>query len=58
MKPSSNSKLRSLKKIEVIIDNYGNKRARVQYKDPVTGEDKVANIAYGVNRVKYHIARL
>lgn len=38
------------KNIEVIRDSYGNKAVRVEYKDPVTNESKVANIAYDSQR--------
>ncbi|MCY9846361.1 hemagglutinin repeat-containing protein [Vibrio caribbeanicus] len=38
------------KNIELIRDSYGNKAVRVEYKDPVTAESKVANIAYDSQR--------
>ena len=38
------------KNIEVIRDSYGNKAVRVAYKDPSSGESKVANISYDSER--------
>jgi len=40
----------SQKDIEVAHDSYGNKVVRVEYKDPVTGERKKANIPYDSQR--------
>ena len=34
------------KGIEVVYDSYGNKAVKAEYRDPLTGESKIANVAY------------